>query len=615
MGMAQLEKEIREEADARCKFDLYAQGDLDLAQVTMGGNDTSDDDVERALAELPERTADLSALREARDAADAVLARNVRLWKAGDEVTSAQQNEAYREFCHFRNELAVPLSEALAAAADNKDQFPIGSRWSRSLVDLTPPSGWGTSPFMAAKVSAVSGVKMARAVGHGGGTGFITQFQRPSRSLEDVGKAIHGQDVRYLKAVTVTMNDSVLVTKERLAGRTFDDAIVVNDNGVLQGILHGSPSNLVLRHADHDFKISDLPPHMIRREKITTGHVGIEMREAVKKLREANCGILPILDDEGKVKGVVTRESAAMSEYIAPHESTRHGGFQFLATVSALHDVEKRVKEALDAGADAICLDTALFAFGIDPFKNVEKARKIIDAHDAACFEASKPEKRDTYKTPLIVANMTNYMDILRARAHGADYAVIGIGGGGSCSTWDGGRIGRPMFSTILECSIAARAIGGIYVLPDGGINSPDRFAVAMAAGGDRCLVGSKLGAMPETPRPYEFNDEGIWGKYIWGEASEFALLLRNRGRDPLSTAAMIAHAFGENSEGVLNFVPFDKKHPSTHHLMMEWLRRLESVCTYHSARNIADLHRNAVFHLVTPKDRGRPGKVVQRAR
>lgn len=245
-------------------------------------------------------------------------------------------------------------------------------------------------------------------------------------------------------------------------------------------------------------------------------------------------------------------------------------GAKIIGVVGATKDYEERARVLVEAGADALSIDTP-------------------HAHSIFAVEATKKVKELFPDVPLIVgtvATKEGVEDLIKA---GADSIKFGVGAGAACTTRVSAGVGVPQFSAVLE-GVEGLKDSAVTLIADGGIKIPADFSKAIGAGAHAIMAGKVFAGTDEAPSELVVED-GIKYKVYMGEASAAAKADRAQS-DPSYNGKS-----NEYVEGAAGFIPHTG---SLESVVQSFAMGLRSALSYSGARTIAEFHDKALFMQVS---------------
>lgn len=328
-------------------------------------------------------------------------------------------------------------------------------------------------PLVSASMDTVTEAKLAIAIAREGGLGIIHKnmsIEQQALEVDKVKRCEHGVivDPFSLSPDHLVKDAEHLMSRYRISG-----VPVVDAKNKLVGII----TNRDIRfEPDMDAKISEV----MTKDNLVIGPAGISLEDAGKILRKHKIEKLPLVDENGILKGLITiKDIEKQIKY--PNRATDLGGRLLAgAAVGIGSDMMERVDALVKAGVDIIALDSAH-----GHSQNVISAVRVI--------KTAYPDL-DVIAGNVATAEATN--DLIEA---GADCVKVGIGPGSICTTRVVAGIGVPQITAIFDCAQAAKA-HGISIIADGGIKFSGDLPKAIAAGADVVMLGSLFAGTEESP-------------------------------------------------------------------------------------------------------------------
>ena len=465
------------------------------------------------------------------------------------------------------------------------DVFMVPSRSgvsSRLDVDLTSTDGLATpTPLVAANMTAVSGRRMAETMARRGGLAVFPQDIPSDVVAKSIGKVKRAHPV-FDTAVTVSPNTTNAETLSLIQKRSHGVAIVV-DEGKVVGLVRPDDAETADRFAQaKDVMTTD----------ITTVDPSMAPEDVFNLLSSAHQNLAVAVDGDDALIGVMTAKGALRSTIYAPALDS-DGRLRAGVAVGINGDIALKVRAALDAGADVLVMDTAhghqekmIQALGI--------ARDVRDE-----FE----QERDRHVL-IVAGNVVTAEGVTDLVEAGADICKVGVGPGAMCTTRMQTGVGRPQFSAVLECSVAARELGK-SIWADGGIRHPRDVALALAAGAGSVMIGSWFAGTYESTGYLMSDHDGRVYKESFGMAS--ARAVRNRTKDQSAFSRARASLFEEGISSSRMYL--DPARPGVEDLL-DWITSgVRSSCTYAGASSLQEFAERAVVGVQSGSgyDEGRP--------
>ena len=436
---------------------------------------------------------------------------------------------------------------------------------SRFDVDLTAPDGCGmTVPIVAANMTAVSGRRMAETLARRGGLAVIPQ-DIPLDVVADVTATIKRRHLLFETAVSLPPSTTVAQATLLLTKRAHGAAIVVED---------GRPIGVVTeRDCEGADRFTQVQRVMSRDMFVLRDDV--DARGAFDALHRANRRIAPVVDVDGLLVGVITRQGALRSTVYSPAVD-QEGRLRVAAAVGINGDVAGRARALLACGIDVIVVDTAH-----------GHQRRMLDAVRAVreVRDADAPHVR------IVAGNVVTAEAVRDLAEAGADILKVGVGPGAMCTTRMMTGVGRPQFTAVAECAEAARALGR-HVWADGGVRHPRDVALALAAGASAVMIGSWFAGTFESPGDLHQAPDGRRYKESFGMASARAVQHRTAEESAFERARKALYEEGISSSRMF----IDETRPGVEDLLDSITSGLRSAMTYAGARDLAEFHDRAVI-------------------
>jgi IMP dehydrogenase len=446
------------------------------------------------------------------------------------------------------------------------DVFMVPARsdvGSRLGVDLRTPDDSGTTiPLVVANMTAVAGRRMAETVARRGGIAVIPQ-DIPIDVVTDVLDWVKARHTIYDTPITVRPTDTVGDLLNLLPKRAHGAAVVVAD-GRPVGVVTEADCAAV----DRFTQLSQV----MSRDPLTVPD-GIEPEEAFNRLSQGHHRLAPVVDEHGQLTGMLTRQVALRATLYDPAVDA-DGRLRVATAIGINGDAVGRAKALLDAGADALVVDTA--------HGHQEKMISVLSA-----VRALRPG------VPIVAGNVVSAEGVRDLVAAGADIIKVGVGPGAMCTTRMITGVGRPHVSAGLDCAVQARALGK-HVWADGGVRHPRDVALALAAGASNVMVGSWFAGTYESPGDLQHDGDGRPYKVNFGMASARAVRLRTADDSPFEQARKAIFEEGISASRMY----LDPQRPGVEDLIDAIIAGVRSACTYAGARSLDEFHERAVIGI-----------------
>lgn len=418
-------------------------------------------------------------------------------------------------------------------------------------------------PLISASMDTVTDATMAIAIARQGGLGVIHKNMSIAAQAEEVHKVKRSESGVIINPFFLTPSHKVqdaedLMAKYRISGVPIVDDIETRH---LVGIL----TNRDLRFIS-DYSI--LIDEVMTKEHLVTAPVGTSLKDAEAILQKYKIEKLPLVDDKGCLAGLITIKDIEKVIEFPNSAKDEHGRLLVAAAVGITSDTFERATALLDAGADAIVIDTA-------------------HGHSAGVIRKIK-EIRETFPEATLIAGNVATAEGTRALFEtGVDVVKVGIGPGSICTTRVVAGVGVPQITAIYDAATVAKEFGKA-IIADGGIKYSGDIAKAIAAGGHAVMLGSMLAGTDESPGEFEIF-QGRRFKTYRGMGSLAAM--ENGSGDRYFQAKNEANK--RVPEGIEGRVAYKG---SAADIIFQMVGGLRSGMGYVGARNLEELRENTQF-------------------
>lgn len=330
-------------------------------------------------------------------------------------------------------------------------------------------------PIISAGMDTVTESAMAIAMARQGGLGVIHKNMTIERQADEVRKVKRSESGVIIDPFFLTPDNKVfeaeaLMHKYRISGVP----IVENaENRKFCGIITNRDLRFV---TDSKVKIDDV----MTKENLITAPEGTSLEKAEEILQQYKIEKLPMVDEEGQLTGLITiKDIEKVVEF--PHAAKdEHGRLLVAAAVGVTSDTFERAEALLNAGADALVIDTA-------------------HGHSAGVLRKIKEIREHFPEATLIAGNVATAEATKALYDAGVDVVKVGIGPGSICTTRVVAGVGVPQITAIYDAAGVAREYGKT-IIADGGIKYSGDIVKAIAAGGNAVMLGSMLAGTDEAP-------------------------------------------------------------------------------------------------------------------
>ena len=328
-------------------------------------------------------------------------------------------------------------------------------------------------PIVSAAMDTVTESSMAIAMAREGGIGVLHKNMTIEQQATKVRKVKRAESGMIIDPVTLPLTAKVLDAKQSMAENSIGGIPIVDENGILKGIV----TNRDLRFEHHN----DRPiVEVMTSENLVTASEGTSLQDAEVILQENKIEKLPVVDADYKLIGLITFRDITKLTQKPIANKDQYGRLRVAAAVGVTGDVIERVSALVNAGVDAIVIDTA-------------------HGHTKGVVSVLKEVKTKFPNLEVVVGNIATADAAKYLVEAGADAVKVGIGPGSICTTRVVAGVGFPQFSAVLEVAAAIKG-SGVPVIADGGIRYTGDIPKAIAAGADSVMLGSLLAGTKESP-------------------------------------------------------------------------------------------------------------------
>ncbi|MBI2183412.1 MAG: IMP dehydrogenase [Thaumarchaeota archaeon] len=420
-------------------------------------------------------------------------------------------------------------------------------------------------PIVSANMDTVTESAMAIAIAQLGGIGIIHRFMSIEQQVSEVLKVKRSESILIERPYTMAADRTLGEAKEMMSEHNVSGLLII-ENSKLQGIL---TSRDIIFEDDLDKKVSEL---MTPRSKMVTAEEGISIDEAKEMLRTHKIEKLPILDKEGKLKGLITSKDIVKRREYPQATKDSKGRLRVGAAIGVKDDFLRRAEALIEAETDALVLD-------------------IAHGHSENALRAIARVRDKFGDVELIAGNVATSEGTRELIDIGVDAVKVGVGSGSICITRIVTGAGVPQLTAVMNCAEAA-AEKDIPLIADGGIRNSGDMTKALAAGASTVMIGSLLAGTDESPGVTILRN-GRRYKVTRGMASIGATMgrqLREKGKLDEGLEEVVP-------EGVEALVPY---RGSASEVINHLVGGLKSGISYSGGKNITDLKHNAEFIRIT---------------
>ena len=329
-------------------------------------------------------------------------------------------------------------------------------------------------PFVTAAMDTVTEAKMAIAIAREGGIGVIHKNMTIAEQAHQVAIVKRAENGMIYDPVTIKAQATVSDALEIMAEYHIGGIPVVDEDNKLVGIV----TNRDLRFETNMARpICEI---MTAADKLVVAHQRTDMEAAAKILRENKIEKLPVVDSDGKLVGLITYKDITKAKDKPMACKDSKGRLRVAAGVGVTMDAMDRIKALVEAGVDAIVIDTA-------------------HGHSAGVVKKLKEAKAAFPQIDIVVGNVATGEAAKMLADAGADAVKVGIGPGSICTTRVVAGVGVPQLSAVYDVAKALEGTG-VPLIADGGLRYSGDVVKALAAGGYCVMIGSLVAGTEESP-------------------------------------------------------------------------------------------------------------------
>ncbi len=435
---------------------------------------------------------------------------------------------------------------------------------SRSQTDLSTKLSRNISiniPFVSANMDTVTESLMAMAMARAGGIGIIHRFLPIQEQADEVLKVKRSGSVMIENPYSISPDKSIQDALDYAENKDISGLLVVDSNTKLIGIIT-ERDLLFANRNDHI--------HDVMTKDVVTAKPGVTLDEAKEILHKHRIEKLPIVDDSGIIKGLITSKDITNNEDYPNASKDKKGRPLVGAAVGVKGDFLERSESLLEAGADVLVVD-------------------IAHGHSENALSTVRNIKKAFPDCELIAGNVATAQgteDLIKA---GVDAVKVGVGSGSICITRVITGSGVPQLTAVLDCAKIGKD-HDIPIISDGGTRTSGDATKGLAAGASSVMIGSMLGGTDESPGTV-LTKNGKRFKVYRGMASLAASIGR---KSKLTGSISLDDDLNDYvAEGVEAMVPYKG---TVTDILKQLTGGVRSGLSYCGARTILQMQNNAEF-------------------
>ncbi len=456
------------------------------------------------------------------------------------------------------------------------DDVLVVPGWSDVLpaeVDTTSSLGPLTLrvPLMSAAMDTVTEAPLAISLAREGGIGVLHRNLSVEEQAANVDRVKRAQSGMITAPISLSPTATLADAEELMAAHKISGVPICESSGRLVGIL----TNRDVRFCDES-DMASLVTEFMTSEPLVTAPVGTTLEEAVAVLHKHRIEKLPLVDDDGLLRGLITVKDIN-KRVEKPNATLDEKGRLCVGAAVGVTDVAERAEALAAAGVDVLVIDTA-------------------HGHTSGVLEAVRTIKKGWPELPVIGGNVVTREGVDALADAGADMIKVGVGAGSICTTRIVAGAGMPQVSAIFECAQAAKEHrveggGALPIIADGGVVTSGDIVKAFVAGADAVMLGNALAGCDEAPGELELVDGAMWKTYR-GMGSAGAM--RGRAADRYGSAQKQGKHVAEGVEARVRYAG------PLHELVNQLVGGLRSGMGYAGAGELDDLRYRTRLTRIT---------------
>jgi IMP dehydrogenase len=365
-----------------------------------------------------------------------------------------------------RQDLALTFDDVLLVPAHSlthpKD-VSVVTRFSRG-IELR-------IPLISAAMDTVTESDMAIAMARAGGIGVLHKNMSIDRQAAEVDRVKRSESGMILKPITLRPSDTVREATALMHRFHISGVPIVDDDERLVGIITNRDLQFE-RNLDRPLR------EAMTSDRLVTAREGTTLDEAEQILAKHRIEKLPVVDESGVLKGLITIKDIHKRRQYPDSNKDHFGRLRVAAAIGAASDYLTRARALIDAGVDALVIDTA-------------------HGHSEGVLEATAKVRNAFPDIQLVAGNIGTREAAAALVERGVDAVKVGVGPGSICTTRVVTGVGVPQLTAVFD---AVEGAGDIPVIADGGIKYSGDAVKALAAGASSVMMGSMLAGTEESP-------------------------------------------------------------------------------------------------------------------
>jgi len=326
-------------------------------------------------------------------------------------------------------------------------------------------------PLVSAAMDTVTEAEMAIAMARAGGIGVVHKNMSIDRQAQEVDRVKRSESGMIMNPITLSPDRPLKEAAAAMQRFRISGVPIVDAAGKLVGII---------TNRDLQFERNFEQPvrEVMTKEHLVTAPVGTNLDEAERILARHRIEKLPVVDSEGRLKGLITVKDIFKRKHHPDANKDQHGRLRVAAAVGGSPEARERGRALIDAGVDALVVDSA-------------------HGHSEGVLQTVSLLREAFPDVQLIAGNVATEAGARELVRRGVDAVKVGVGPGSICTTRVVTGVGVPQVTAIID---AVRGAGDVPVIADGGIKYSGDVVKALAAGACSVMMGSMLAGTDESP-------------------------------------------------------------------------------------------------------------------
>ena len=422
-------------------------------------------------------------------------------------------------------------------------------------------------PIVSSNMDTITEAPMAIAMAQAGGLGVIHRFMSIERQAAEVARVKRTEGYVVEEPLSVTAESSVSDARQLMERAGIGGLAVVGPDNHLLGLV--TTRDVLLNSRAHN--VSEV---MTPREALLTVGTGIALDEARSQLHERRVEKLPVVDEQGRLHGMITAKDILNWERHPNATKDRKGRLRVAAAIGVRERDMARAQSCVETGADALVVD-------------------IAHGHSDLAVDMVRRVKEAFPDTDVVGGNVASAAGVRDLAEAGADAIKVGVGPGSICVTRVVTGFGMPQLSAVAECGAVGHDLD-VPIIADGGLRASGDLVKALAAGASTAMFGGVLAGTEESPGAVVMRN-GSRQKVVRGMAS----LSANIERKAIDSHTEVDPTDWERvvPEGVEAAVPY---RGSVREIVHQLVGGLRSGLSYCGANDIPTLWEKAEFVRIT---------------